>query len=94
MPKINVTHPHTVPAAEARQKLERLGQDLSDKYGLTSRWISDTVAEVKRTGVTGTIKIEAQRVLVDLDLSFALSPIKGTVETRIKDELKNLFGVA
>lgn len=91
MPKINITQAHHVPAAEARKKIDGLGKELADKYGLTSKWISDTVAEVKRTGVSGIIKIEAERVLVDLDLSFALSALKGTVESRIKEEMKKLF---
>ncbi len=92
MPKLEITQSHTVTAAEAKQKLDTLSKDLADKYGLTSQWVSDTEAKVERTGASGTIKIEQSAVRVNLDLSFALTPIKGTVETKIKDELKKLFG--
>lgn len=91
MPKMTIEQPHSVPAEEARKRLEGLSSDLSDKYGLTSRWLSETECRVERTGATGAIRIEAKRVVVDLDLSFALSPIKGKIEGRIRDELQRLF---
>jgi len=91
MPKLSIQHPHKLPAAEARKKLEKLSADLSDKYGLKSHWTSDTEARVERTGATGHIRIQPEAVVVDLDLSFALSPLKGTIETRVRDELRKLF---
>ena len=91
MPKLEITQSHKLSAAEAKTKLESLCKRLSDKYGLTSKWHSDTEAKVERTGASGTIKIEPAQVKVNLDLSFALTPIKGKVEEKIKDELKKLF---
>lgn len=91
MPKLEITQSHKVTAAEAKAKLEGLSKELSDKYGLTSKWHSDTEAKVERTGATGTIKIEPAQVSVKLDLSMALYPIKGKVEEKIKEELKKLF---
>ena len=92
MPKIQIKQSHKVTAAEAKTKLEALSRDLSDKYGLTSKWASDTEAKVERTGATGTIKIAPSEVVIDLDLSFALTPIKGKVQEKITEELKKLFG--
>ncbi len=92
MPKLSITQSHTGTAEEAKTKLDTLSKELSDKYGLTSKWTSDTEAKVERTGATGTIKIEPKQVSVNLDLSFALTPIKGKVEDKIKEELKKLFG--
>jgi putative polyhydroxyalkanoate system protein len=91
MPKLEITHPHKDTAAAAKAKLDKLNQELSSKYGLTSKWVSDTEAKVERTGASGTIKIEPSLVRVALDLSFALSPIKGKVEEKIKEELAKLF---
>ena len=92
MPKLEITQSHKVTAAEAKQKLDGLSKDLSEKYGLSSKWVSDTEAKVERTGATGSIKIEPTQVKVNLDLSFALTPIKSTVEAKIQNELKKLFG--
>ena len=57
MPKVEISHKHTVTAAEAKQKLDQLSKDLSDKYGLTSKWVSDTEAKVERSGASGTIPL-------------------------------------
>ena len=91
MPKVNVEQPHSLSVPEARLKLDQLGQELADKYGLTVSWPKETEASVKRTGATGTIRIGATSVVVDLDLSFALTPIKSTVEDKIRSELQRLF---
>ena len=92
MPKLEITQSHTGTAEEAKTKLETLAKELSDKYGLSSKWLSDTEAKVERTGATGAIKIEPKHVKVSLDLSFVLSPMKSKIEEKIKDELKKLFG--
>jgi putative polyhydroxyalkanoate system protein len=91
MPKLEINQPHSVTAQEARQKLDGLSKELGEKYGLTSSWTSDTQAKVERTGASGTITIEPNNVKIFLDLSFAMTPLKGTIEKRIKDELEKLF---
>lgn len=91
MPKVEITHPHSVTAEEAKKRIEGLNRDLGEKYGLESSWKSDTEATVKRTGASGSIKIEPTRIVVSIDLSFVLSGIKGQVETKIKSELERIF---
>lgn len=91
MPKVQISQSHNVTAADARQRLEKLSKELGDKYGLNSHWHSDTEAKVERSGAKGTIKIQPKEVVIDLDLSFAMTPVKGTIEKRIKEELEKLF---
>jgi putative polyhydroxyalkanoate system protein len=91
MAKLQISQSHNVTAAEARQRLDKLSKELGEKYGLNSTWHSDTEAKVERSGAKGTIKILPNSVQIDLDLSFAMTPIKGTIEKRIKDELEKLF---
>lgn len=92
MPKLEITQKHSVTAADAKAKLSALSNELSEKYGLTSKWHSDTEAKVERTGATGSIKIEPEHIRVALDLAFVLSPMKGKIEEKIREELKKLFG--
>jgi putative polyhydroxyalkanoate system protein len=94
MPKLQISQSHNLTAAEAHARIDTLSKDLGDKYGLTSKWISDTEAKVERTGAKGTITILANLVNVELDLSFAMTPLKGTIEKRIKEELERLFRAA
>jgi putative polyhydroxyalkanoate system protein len=87
MPKLTIEQSHSLPQTLVRSRLEALNAKLSEKYGIDAHWKSDTEATIKRTGATGSIKCEPTRVVVVIDLSFALTPIKGKVESRIRDEL-------
>ena len=91
MPKLQITQSHSVTAEEAHNRIDQLSKDLSDKYGLSSSWVTPNEAKVERTGAKGTIKILATAINVELDLSFAMTPLRGTIEKRIKDELEKLF---
>ena len=87
MPKMTIEQAHVLEPSIVRKNLEGLQVRLAEKYGLTVSWTSNTEATIKRSGVSGTIRCEPQKVLINLDLSFALTPLKGTIEQRIRQEL-------
>lgn len=89
MAKLNIEQAHALPIDEVKKRLQELADRLSAKYGIDARWTSDREAALKRTGVSGTIKIAEDKVAVLLDLSFALSPVKGKIQERIERELKS-----
>jgi putative polyhydroxyalkanoate system protein len=91
MPKLTIEHPHSLPIDEVKRRLEDLANRMSQKYSIDAEWTSSTEAKVKRTGVTGTITCAADKVVVFLDLSFALAPIKGKVESRVRQELSQIL---
>ncbi len=89
MAKLNIEQAHALPIDEVKRRLQELADRLSAKYGIDAKWTSDTEASLKRTGVSGTIKVAADKVAVLLDLSFALLPMKGKIQERIARELKS-----
>ena len=89
MAKLNIEQAHALPIEEVKKRLQELADRLSAKYGIDARWTSDREASLKRTGVSGIIKIAEDKVAVLLDLSFALSPVKGKIAERIERELKS-----
>ena len=88
MPKMSIEKAHALPPEEVRKRLDALSQTLSDKYGIVSEWKSETEAVFKRTGASGSIHCLADKVVVNVDLSFALTPMKSQVEGRIRHELE------
>ena len=88
MPKMTIEKSHALPADEVRKRLETLSQTLSTKYGIESEWKSDTEAVFKRTGASGSIHCLPDKVVVNVDLSFALTMMKSQVEGRIRHELE------
>ena len=87
MPKFTVERTHSLEPADAKARLQTLSDKLSAKYGLSSTWKSDTEAEVKGTGATGKITCVPGKVSVMIDLSFALTMMKGKIEEKVKKEL-------
>jgi putative polyhydroxyalkanoate system protein len=89
MAKLNIEQSHALPLDEVKKRLEDLANRLAAKYGIDAKWLSDREAALKRTGVSGTIKLDEAKVAVLLDLSFALLPMKGKIQERIERELKS-----
>ena len=91
MPKISIVHPHSLPVTAVKERLDQLSQRLSSRYGIDARWGADGKGTFSRTGASGTIVCEPNQVVVNVDLSFALTPVKGQIETRIRDELSKVL---
>jgi putative polyhydroxyalkanoate system protein len=87
MAKLTIEQSHSLPVDEVKRRLEDLANRLSAKYGIEAAWTGEREATLKRTGVSGKIQVQETRVNILLDLSFALLPIKGKIEERVKKEL-------
>jgi putative polyhydroxyalkanoate system protein len=88
MPKLNIEVPHSLSREEAKRRLDALSSELASKYGFHADWVNDHEAHVKRTGVSGKITCGEKAVSIFLDLSFALTPMKGKIEERIRQQLQ------
>lgn len=88
MAKLTIEQPHGLSMEEAKRRLTTLSDRLASKYGLDARWLSDCEAQIKTTGVTARLTCSEGMVRVLMDLSFALFPVKGKIEERLRRELK------
>jgi putative polyhydroxyalkanoate system protein len=91
MPKLTIEQTHSLDPATVRERLDALNERLAAKYGLDAKWHSDTEATFKRTGASGSISCHPDRVVILVELSFALAPVKGRVEARIREELATVL---
>jgi putative polyhydroxyalkanoate system protein len=87
MAKVSIEQAHALPLDEVKKRLQELADRLAAKYGIDAKWTGEREASLKRTGVSGKITVGDDKVAVLLDLSFALIPVKGRIEDRIKREL-------
>lgn len=88
MPKIFVEHPHNMEIDKVREKVDNALQSLAEKYDIKVTWENEREVSLKRSGLKGRAEIKDKSVLVDLDLSFVLSPLKGKIESRLKEKLE------
>jgi putative polyhydroxyalkanoate system protein len=87
MAKMTIEQSHSLPLDEVKRRLQELADRLAARYGVNAKWTSERAATLKRTGVSGSIDLQDSKVAVLLDLSFALLPLKGKIEERIRREL-------
>lgn len=90
MPKIKMQREHSLSMDEARSKVDNLAADLEKRYGLKIHWSGDKL-NFQRTGVSGHVELAAGKVSVLVELSMMLSPLKGKVEQRLKENLEQEF---
>lgn len=90
MPKISISKPHSLTPVVIKQRLVDLGAKLTEKYQAKTSWDGDKSMNVKGPGVEGKLTISDNKVDVNLDLGFLLSPMKGKIEEAITKELERV----
>lgn len=88
MPSIRYSHHHALDPGEARQRLQQLMDRFSRRYGFHVRWEREGRASVRGRGVKGSLELRNGHVLLDLDLSFLLSPFKSKIEEGIVRQIE------
>jgi putative polyhydroxyalkanoate system protein len=91
MPRIDIRHPHALPAAEARAVVERIAGRMREKFALDGHWEGNAFV-FARTGVKGAITIADDEIRIHADLGLLLGPLKGTIEQEIRRKLEEHFG--
>ena len=92
MPKVEMSRTHDFSLQEARAKVEKIGNRLAEKHGLSGGWKSEQRYEFKRTGAKGSVFLEEGKVTVTVELSMLLSALKSKVEQKLRDGLEEEFG--
>ena len=86
MAKICIKREHQISREEAREKLEQVADTLRDKLEAECSWDGDTM-KFKRRGASGSVDIRDRELEFNVNLSLALTPLKGTIEKIIHEEL-------
>jgi len=90
MPSISISRPHTLSHKKALDAAERIARDLKQRFDLDYAWDGDELA-FKRSGVTGSMRVGKDRVALDVQLGFLLSPLKPAIEREIHAQFDKLF---
>jgi putative polyhydroxyalkanoate system protein len=90
MSTIDIHHPHSLPATQARKAVEEVAEKLDARFGMQSRWEGD-VLHFSRSGVDGHIALGPKELHVTAQLGFLLSAMKGSIEQEIRRVLSERF---
>jgi hypothetical protein len=99
MPRVSIEAPHALDEEEAVRRLKEKTSELKRAYDgqysdLNEQWDGNAYSfGVKAVGmkVSGTGKVEAQRVLLDVDVPLAAIMFKGMIQSRVREELDKLL---
>jgi putative polyhydroxyalkanoate system protein len=91
MPTIAIKRRHKLDPKKAKAAAHKIIGDLSARYQLACAWDGDRVS-FERPGVSGHMHLGKNEVLLDVQLSFLMTPLKSPIERAINEELDRLFG--
>jgi putative polyhydroxyalkanoate system protein len=83
MARIDIQHPHTRDAAEARTIVDGIAAQLRERYGISGSWEGDAV-RLSGAGLEGQVELLPRQVRVTAELGFLLSALRGQVEAEIR----------
>lgn len=90
MSTIHAEHRHTLSPEEAHKRVEEYIAHIAEKIKAEIKWSGDT-ATFKGTGFSGTARIGKDVIIMDIDLSLLLRPLKGTIEERMARTFQKRF---
>jgi putative polyhydroxyalkanoate system protein len=95
MSTIDITREHSLSKDEAKKRAEELAKSLQSRFSLDWRWEGDAIRFDAPTGpakgTKGEVSVSDKSVRVQIDLPFLLKMVKGTVETKVHEKLKQLL---
>ena len=96
MATVDISKKHALPTSDAKVKAEELAKSMEQKLGIRWRWEGEVITfdapSGKAKGSTGKVSISGQDVRVEIDLPFLLRPLKGMVESKVREKLDTLIG--
>jgi putative polyhydroxyalkanoate system protein len=95
MSTIDITQGHALSKDEAKKRAEDLAKSLQAKFNLDWRWEGDAIRfdapHGPAKGTKGEVAVSDSTVRVQIDLPFLLKMLKGTVEAKVHEKLKQLL---
>ncbi len=91
MAKINIKREHNLGRDVARQRVEAVATNLQAKLNAEWSWQGDTLC-FERSGASGSVEVGDDFVEFHIKLGMLLSPMKGTIENTIKQQVDEALG--
>jgi putative polyhydroxyalkanoate system protein len=90
MSTIDLRRPHALTMKRARLAAQKVADELSRDYGMTSEW-DGNVLRFHRTGVTGELIVDRRHVELRAKLGFLLAPFRHRIEEQIHRNFDDYF---
>ena len=87
---MRIRRSHNLGLEEARNRADRIADDLKEQYSVRSNWEGDAL-HVEGNGISGQLLVDEQHIELQVKLGFALKlregPIRSVIERTIDEVL-------
>jgi putative polyhydroxyalkanoate system protein len=90
MAHIRVTQAHKLPLEQAKTAAQQVADKLAEKLDMKSHW-KGNVLHFTRSGVTGSLAVDAGKAVIDIKLGLMLSMLSGKIEEEARFMMKDVF---
>lgn len=90
MANIHIERQHSFGREGARGRVERIAVDLKRDLQADYEWKGDTLV-FKRSGASGTIRVEDEAIVIDVKLGMTLGLMRGKIEAGIQQNLDQVL---
>ncbi|HTH45062.1 MAG TPA: polyhydroxyalkanoic acid system family protein, partial [Oxalicibacterium sp.] len=85
--------PHALSLQQAKEAAQQVAERMADEYDMATRW-EDNVLRFERSGLEGSLIVEAQQVQVDITLGGFFKSFAPMIEDKIGRNIAKTFGGA
>ena len=93
MADISIVQEHSLTPNKAPEAPPKVADTLDAEYDLECAWQGD-VLHFERSGVNGSLAVEAQQVAMTIRLGFLMSAFAPAIEAKVTEKMKAVFGAA
>ena len=93
MATISIARKHALTPKKAKEVAQKIAKDLNKRFDLECTWTGNQV-DFKRPGVSGCMVVGKDKIVLDVNLGWLLTPLKPLFEKEITAQLDKLVGPA
>jgi putative polyhydroxyalkanoate system protein len=93
MAEITIVHKHALTHKKAREAAQKVAEKLAEEYDLEWEWEGE-VLHFERSGVQGNLTLEPKQAEMFIKLGFLMSAFAPTIEAKVAENMKKVFGAA
>lgn len=90
MASIDIRHPHSLPPAHARERVQEVAVILAERFGMQSQWNGDILG-FTGAGVEGHLALLPGELHFSAQLGFLLAAMQGPIEQEVRRVLDERF---
>jgi putative polyhydroxyalkanoate system protein len=90
MAEIRIERAHTLGKDAALAAALRVAERMKEKAQVNYRVVGDAI-EFERTGASGRIVVEAERIVAEVKLGLLMKPLRSVIEGKIDEYFERYF---